>query len=443
MVANPIVEIDGDEMTQVLWGMVKEKLILPFLDLKLEYYDLGIANRDATDDKVTTMAAEAIKACNVGIKCQTITPNAKWVAELSLKRMYPSPNTTIRSVLGGTIVREPFTCSSIPRLVPGWADTVIVCRHAVADHTEAAELDIQVPGTVEIVFTPADGSEKQVLQVKEFTGAGVALAQFNTDEAITGFAHTCFKLAVSRKMPLYLSTKDTILQTYDARFKTIFGAVYESTYKEAMDAAGTPYTHLLIDDMVAINVKSSGGYVWACKNYDGDVQSEVVAQGFGSRALMRSMLHGDDGKSLLSEASHGTVHRHFVEYGKTGEAWTNPMSTVLTWTQGLRHRAQLDDNAALAAFSDKLEQAMRDVVDSGKVTKDLAAAVHGASLARDHYVTSGEFIDAVAAKLAGVSPPSPARPAFCLGRALCRLSQCRLCSDARCPCPVMQRDGCD
>ena len=245
-------------------------------------------------------------------------------------------------------------------------------------------------------------SDMRRVKVHEFKGAGVAMAQFNTDAAITGFAHTCFKLAVSRKMPLYLATKDTILQVYDARFKTIFDQTYQGTYKAQMDAYGAVYEHRLIDDMVAIAMKSSGGYVWACKNYDGDVQSEVVAQGYGSRALMRSMLHADDGNTILSEASHGTVHRHFVEYNQTGEAWTNPMSTVLTWTQGLRHRAQLDDNAALAAFSDKLEQAMADVVDAGTMTKDLASAIHKTSLQREHNVTSGEFVDAVALRVQGV-----------------------------------------
>ena len=397
VVQNPIVEIDGDEMTKVIWDMVKSKIITPFLDLNLEYFDLAIASRDATDDKITTEAAEAIKKCNVGVKCQTITPNAKWVAELGLKRMYPSPNTTIRSVLGGTIVREPYICGKIPKLIPGWEKSVVVCRHAVADHTEAAEIAVPGAGTVELVYTPDGGGEPVRVALPAFTGAGVALAQYNTDEAIKGFAHTCFKLAVARSLPLYLSTKDTILQVYDARFKAVFDELYASEYKAQMDALGEEvvYEHRLIDDMVAFVVKSPGGYVWACKNYDGDVQSEVIAQGFGARALMTSLLHSDDGKTLLSEASHGTVHRHFVQHCKGEAVSTNPMSTVLTWTKGLRHRAALDSHAELAAFCDIVEGEMLALVESGTVTKDLAAAIGGGTA----FVTTAEFVDALAARL--------------------------------------------
>ena len=396
IVENPIVEIDGDEMTKVMWDMVKSKLILPFLDLNLEYFDLGITARDACDDTVTTQAAEAINKCNVGVKCQTITPNAKWVAELGLKRMYPSPNTTIRKIVGGTIVREPYICDKIPKFIPGWADPVVICRHAVADHTEAAEMAVPGAGTVELVFTPADGGEPQRVALPQaFSGPGVALAQFNTDEAIRGFAHTCFKLAVARSLPLYLSTKDTILQVYDARFKDVFDELYAAEYK----AAGVVYEHRLIDDMVAFAVKSKGGYVWACKNYDGDVQSDMIAQGYGSRALMTSLLYSADGKTMLSDASHGTVHRHFMVHSRGGEVSTNPMSTVLTWTKGLRHRAELDGHAALTEFCGKLEGEMLALVESGVVTKDLAVAIHGAGAARETYVTTGEFVDALAAKL--------------------------------------------
>ncbi|KAG2617390.1 hypothetical protein PVAP13_3NG180583 [Panicum virgatum] len=382
-VANPVVEMDGDEMTRVFWKSIKDKLIFPFLDLDIKYFDLGLPHRDATDDKVTVEAAEATLKYNVAIKCATITPDEARVKEFGLKAMWKSPNGTIRNILNGTVFREPIICKNIPRLVPGWTKPICIGRHAFGDQYRATDAVIKGPGKLKLVF---EGKEEQVeLEVFNFTGAGgVALSMYNTDE----------------KWPLYLSTKNTILKKYDGRFKDIFQEVYEAGWKSKFEAAGIWYEHRLIDDMVAYALKSEGGYVWACKNYDGDVQSDFLAQGFGSLGLMTSVLVCPDGKTIEAEAAHGTVTRHYRVHQKGGETSTNSIASIFAWTRGLAHRAKLDDNARLLDFTQKLEAACIGAVESGKMTKDLALLVHGSSnVTRSHYLNTEEFIDAVADEL--------------------------------------------
>ncbi|KAJ1926276.1 Isocitrate dehydrogenase [NADP], mitochondrial precursor (Oxalosuccinate decarboxylase) [Tieghemiomyces parasiticus] len=377
-----------------------DRLILPYLKLDIKYYDLGMENRDKTDDKVTVEAAEAIKKYNVGIKCATITPDEARVKEFNLKQMWRSPNGTIRNILGGTVFREPILMKSVPRIVPGWTNPIVIGRHAFGDQYKATDFVVDRPGKFEILFTPADGSEPQRMEVYDFPGRGVGMAMYNVDDSISGFAHSCFRLALDKKYPLYMSTKNTILKRYDGRFKDIFQDIYEREYRTQYEAAGIWYEHRLIDDMVAQALKSSGGFVWACKNYDGDVQSDILAQGFGSLGLMASVLTTPDGKTLEAEAAHGTVTRHYREHQKGRETSTNPIASIFAWTRGLAHRAKLDENEALARFCTDLEQACIDTVDKdGIMTKDLALAIHGKQLERSHYVTTGEFMDHVTKKL--------------------------------------------
>ncbi|KQK09004.1 cytosolic isocitrate dehydrogenase [NADP] [Brachypodium distachyon] len=398
-VANPIVEMDGDEMTRVFWQSIKDKLIFPFLDLDIKYYDLGVLHRDATDDKVTVEAAEATLKYNVAIKCATITPDEDRVKEFNLKQMWRSPNGTIRNIINGTVFREPIICKNVPKLVPGWTKPICIGRHAFGDQYRATDAVLKGPGKLRLVF---EGKEETVdLEVFSFTGAGgVALSMYNTDESIQGFAAASMATAYDKKWPLYLSTKNTILKKYDGRFKDIFQEVYEAEWKSKFEAAGIWYEHRLIDDMVAYALKSEGGYVWACKNYDGDVQSDFLAQGFGSLGLMTSVLVCPDGKTIEAEAAHGTVTRHFRVHQKGGETSTNSIASIFAWTRGLAHRAKLDDNARLLEFAQKLEDACVGTVESGKMTKDLALLVQGSSnVTRSHYLNTEEFIDAVAAEL--------------------------------------------
>lgn len=375
-VANPVVELDGDEMTRVIWKMIKDLLILPYLDVEIDYYDLGMEHRDETDDKVTLDAAEAIKKHKVGIKCATITPDEARVKEFNLKKMWKSPNGTIRNELNGTVFREPIVIDNIPRLVPGWTKPVIIGRHAFGDQYKATDKVVDKPGKFIIKFVPEDGSEAEEIEAYDFKGPGVLMGMYNTDESITAFAHSCFKYALDRNYPLYMSTKNTILKKYDGRFKDIFQDLYDNEYKKDFDAKGLWYEHRLIDDMVAFCMKSSGGYVWACKNYDGDVQSDTLAQGYGSLGLMTSVLVSPDG-CVEAEAAHGTVTRHYRQHQKGQETSTNPVASIFAWTRGLAYRAKLDDNQELAAFSEKLEAAVVDTIRGGAMTKDLAICVKG------------------------------------------------------------------
>eukprot|EP00475_Leptophrys_vorax_P008654 TRINITY_DN15609_c0_g3_i3.p1 TRINITY_DN15609_c0_g3~~TRINITY_DN15609_c0_g3_i3.p1 ORF type:complete len:474 (-),score=47.92 TRINITY_DN15609_c0_g3_i3:234-1469(-) len=398
-VANPVVEMDGDEMTRIIWELIKEKLIFPFVELDIKYFDLGLPNRDATDDKVTVESAEATLKYNVAIKCATITPDEARVKEFGLKAMWKSPNGTIRNILNGTVFREPILMSNIPRLVPSWKRPITIGRHAFGDQYRATDTVIKGPGKLKLVYE-ADGQEPEVFEVYQFTGeGGVALAMYNTDESIRSFAESSMALAYEKKWPLYLSTKNTILKKYDGRFKDIFQAVYDAEWKGKYEAAGIWYEHRLIDDMVAYCMKSDGGYVWACKNYDGDVQSDMLAQGFGSLGLMTSVLVCPDGKTIEAEAAHGTVTRHYRVHQKGGETSTNSIASIFAWTRGLAHRAKLDGNDRLADFCAKLEAACVSTVEEGKMTKDLALIIHGASVSRDQYLNTQEFIDAVATKL--------------------------------------------
>eukprot|EP01119_Soliformovum_irregulare_P007820 TRINITY_DN2033_c0_g1_i1.p1 TRINITY_DN2033_c0_g1~~TRINITY_DN2033_c0_g1_i1.p1 ORF type:complete len:408 (+),score=144.07 TRINITY_DN2033_c0_g1_i1:61-1284(+) len=397
-VSGTVVEMDGDEMTRVIWAWIKEKLIFPFVDVPVEYYDLGMENRDKTDDKVTTDAADAIKKHNVGIKCATITPDEVRVKEFNLKKMWLSPNGTIRNILGGTVFREPIIISNVPRLVPGWTKPITIGRHAFGDQYRATDFVVTEPGTFEIVFTPASG-EKQVMKVYEFKERGVLMGMYNIDEQIKAFAHSSFQYALQKKWPLYLSTKNTILKRYDGRFKDIFEEIYQKDYKPQFDAAGIVYEHRLIDDMVAFAMKTDGGFVWACKNYDGDVQSDSLAQGFGSLGLMTSVLVCPDGKTVEAEAAHGTVTRHYREHQKGNETSTNPIASIYAWTRGLAHRAKLDGNADLDKFCTALESSCTELVESGKMTKDLALCIHGNGLKREHYLTTVAWLDALAALL--------------------------------------------
>jgi isocitrate dehydrogenase len=373
-VANPVVELDGDEMTRIIWQYIKDKLIHPYLDIDLEYYDLGVEHRDATNDKVTVDAAEAIRRHGVGVKCATITPDEARVKEFNLKEMWKSPNGTIRNILGGVIFREPIICRNVPRLVPGWTQPIIVGRHAFGDQYKATDFKVPGKGRLTIKFEGDDGTviEKEVFK---FPDAGVAMAMYNLDESIRDFARASLNYGLNRKYPVYLSTKNTILKAYDGRFKDIFEEVYQSEFKPRFDAAGITYEHRLIDDMVASALKWSGGYVWACKNYDGDVQSDTVAQGFGSLGLMTSVLMTPDGKTVEAEAAHGTVTRHYREHQKGKETSTNSIASIFAWTRGLAHRAKLDGNDELQRFADTLEKVCIDTVEAGFMTKDLALLV--------------------------------------------------------------------
>ncbi|OAQ33700.1 isocitrate dehydrogenase [NADP] [Linnemannia elongata AG-77] len=395
-VANPVVDLDGDEMTRIIWQSIKEKLILPHVNVDIKYYDLGMEHREKTKDQVTIDAAQAILKYNVGIKCATITPDEQRVKEFHLSEMYRSPNGTIRNILNGTVFREPILLKSIPKIVPGWTKPIVIGRHAFGDQYKATDFVAEGPGRFEMTFTPKNGGEAKKWVVYDFDGAGVGMAMYNTDESIIGFAHSCFKMALTKDMPLYLSTKNTILKKYDGRFKDIFEDIYQKNYKKEFEDKKIWYEHRLIDDMVAQGLKSSGGFVWACKNYDGDVQSDIIAQGYGSLGLMTSVLVTPDGKTLESEAAHGTVTRHYREHQKGRETSTNPIASIFAWTRGLAHRARLDNNPELLKFTLDLEKACVDTVDvSGIMTKDLALAIHGANLKREHYANTSEFMDAI------------------------------------------------
>ncbi|KAK4513601.1 Histone H4 [Mucor velutinosus] len=396
-VENPVVDLDGDEMTRIIWADIKDKLILPYLNLDIKYYDLGMEYRDQTDDQVTIDAAEAIKKYNVGIKCATITPDEARVEEFKLKKMWKSPNGTIRNILNGTVFREPIILDNIPRIVPGWTEPIVIGRHAFGDQYRSTDFVTDKAGKFEMSFTPADGSEPKKWTVFDFPqNGGVGMAMYNTNDSISGFAHSCFQMALTKKMPLYLSTKNTILKAYDGRFKDIFEEIYQKDYRKDFEKADLWYEHRLIDDMVAQALKSKGGFVWACKNYDGDVQSDILAQGYGSLGLMTSVLITPDGKTMEAEAAHGTVTRHYREYQKGNPTSTNPIASIFAWSRGLNHRANLDNNGALKKFTFDLEQACIDAVQRDNVmTKDLALAIHGKNLKPEHYVTTAEYMKRV------------------------------------------------
>jgi isocitrate dehydrogenase len=392
-VANPVVELDGDEMTRIIWKFIKDKLITPYIDVDIKYYDLGIEHRDATNDQVTIDAAEAIKKYQVGIKCATITPDEARVKEFNLKQMWKSPNGTIRNILDGTVFREPIVTNNVPRLVPNWTAPICIGRHAFGDQYRATDTVLKGKGKLTLTFTPEDGGEPQTFEVYNFKGDGVALAMYNTDESIRGFAQSCFNLALQKKWPLYFSTKNTILKKYDGRFKDIFQEIYEKEFKAQFEAAGLTYEHRLIDDMVASALKMNGNFVWACKNYDGDVQSDIVAQGFGSLGLMTSVLITPDGKVLEAEAAHGTVTRHYREHQKGRPTSTNPIASIFAWTRGLAFRGKLDNNQELINFCQALEQVCIETVESGKMTKDLAVSVYGSDVKHgEHYLYTEEFL---------------------------------------------------
>lgn len=394
-VANPVVELDGDEMTRIIWSLIKEKLIFPYLDVDIKYFDLGMEHRDLTNDQVTIDAANAIKQYGVGVKCATITPDEARVEEFGLKKMWKSPNGTIRNILDGTVFREPIIISNIPRLVPGWKQPICIGRHAFGDQYRATDFVTKGKGKLTITFTPEDGSKETSFEVYDFAGDGVAMAMYNTDESITGFAHACMNQALTKKWPLYLSTKNTILKKYDGRFKDIFQEVFDADFKEAFAEAGITYEHRLIDDMVAACMKWEGGYVWACKNYDGDVQSDTVAQGYGSLGLMTSTLVTPDGKTMEAEAAHGTVTRHFRMHQQGKPTSTNPIASIYAWTRGLAFRGKLDGNQKLIDFAEALEQVCVETVEEGKMTKDLALIVYGNDLKTENYLTTESFLDAL------------------------------------------------
>ncbi len=394
-VANPIVEMDGDEMTRIIWKSIKDKLIFPYLELDIKYFDLGMENRDATDDQVTVDAAEATLKYNVAVKCATITPDEARVKEFGLKKMWKSPNGTIRNIVGGTVFREPIICSNVPRLVPGWTKPINIGRHAFGDQYRATDTVIKGKGKLTMTFTPEDGGEVKSWDIYNYEGDGVGMAMYNTDESIYGFARSCFNQALMRNWNLYFSSKNTILKAYDGRFKDIFQEVYEQEYKGQFAAAGITYEHRLIDDMVAFCLKSEGGFVWACKNYDGDVQSDIVAQGFGSLGLMTSALITPDGKTMEAEAAHGTVTRHYRQHQQGKKTSTNPIASIFAWTQGLAFRGKLDGNEDLIRFAKTLEQVCVEVVESGKMTKDLAVCIHGDKVQPEHYLYTEDFLDVI------------------------------------------------
>jgi isocitrate dehydrogenase len=374
-VEKPIVELDGDEMTRIIWEMIRERLILPYLDVELDYYDLGIESRDASDDQITIDAAEAIKRYGVGVKCATITPDEARVAEFGLKQMWRSPNGTIRNILGGVIFREPIVIANVPRLVPSWTKPIVIGRHAFGDQYRATDIVVPGAGALTLTFTPADGSEPMELEVYDFPGGGVAMAMYNLDDSIRDFARACLRYGLERGYPVYLSTKNTILKRYDGRFKDLFEEIYETEFKAQFEQEGITYEHRLIDDMVAAALKWEGGYVWACKNYDGDVQSDTVAQGFGSLGLMTSVLMTPDGKTVEAEAAHGTVTRHYRQHQQSKPTSTNPIASIFAWTRGLQARARMDGTPAVGEFAQTLERVCVQTVEEGKMTKDLALLI--------------------------------------------------------------------
>ena len=390
-VKNPVVEIDGDEMTRIIWAMIKDKYITPYLDIDLKYYDLSIQSRDATDDQITVDAANAIKEFGVGVKCATITPDEGRVEEFGLKKMWKSPNGTIRNILGGTVFREPIVTKNVPKYVPGWEEPMVIGRHAFGDQYKATDVKIPGAGKLKMVYEPADGSEAQSWDVFEFKDSGVAMGMYNLDESIKGFARACFNYGLQRNYPVYLSTKNTILKQYDGKFMEIFQGVFDSEFKDAFDKKKLWYEHRLIDDMVAFAIKSKGGFVWACKNYDGDVQSDVVAQGFGSLGLMTSVLLTPDGNTVEAEAAHGTVTRHYREHQKGNETSTNPIASIFAWTRGLQYRGQFDGNQDLVDFAASLEEACVETVEQGDMTKDLALLVGEGQ----EFLTTAAFMDKV------------------------------------------------
>jgi isocitrate dehydrogenase len=402
-VAGSVVELDGDEMTRIIWQFIKDQLILPYADVRLEYYDLGIEHRDATDDQVTVDAAEAIKRHGVGVKCATITPDEARVEEFGLKKMWRSPNGTIRNILGGVIFREPIIISNIPRLVPGWTKPIVIGRHAHGDQYKATDFVVPGPGTVTITYTPDDGSAPMELQVAQFPGGGVAMGMYNFDDSIRDFARASMRYGLDRGYPVYLSTKNTILKAYDGRFKDLFAEVFEAEFKDEFAAAGITYEHRLIDDMVAAALKWEGGYVWACKNYDGDVQSDTVAQGFGSLGLMTSVLMTPDGRTVEAEAAHGTVTRHYRQHQQGKPTSTNPIASIFAWTRGLEHRGKLDGNPELVRFAEVLERVCVQTVEAGQMTKDLALLVG----ADQPFLTTQEFLAAIDANLQAAMASSP------------------------------------
>ncbi|KAM5206937.1 isocitrate dehydrogenase [NADP], mitochondrial isoform 1-T1 [Hipposideros larvatus] len=418
-VAKPVVEMDGDEMTRIIWQFIKEKLILPHVDVQLKYFDLGLPHRDKTDDQVTIDSALATQKYSVAVKCATITPDEARVEEFKLKKMWKSPNGTIRNILGGTVFREPIICKNIPRLVPGWTKPITIGRHAHGDQYKATDFVADRAGKFKMVFTPKDGSSPKEWEVYNFPAGGVGMGMYNTDESISGFAHSCFQYAIQKKWPLYMSTKNTILKAYDGRFKDIFQEIFEKHYKTDFDKNKIWYEHRLIDDMVAQVLKSSGGFVWACKNYDGDVQSDILAQGtlglwggvvgggsshssgFGSLGLMTSVLVCPDGKTIEAEAAHGTVTRHYREHQKGRPTSTNPIASIFAWTRGLEHRGKLDGNQDLIRFSQTLEKVCVQTVESGAMTKDLAGCIHGLSNVKlnEHFLNTSDFLDTIKSNL--------------------------------------------
>ena len=400
-VDNPVVELDGDEMTRIIWQFIKDKLIFPYLDLDVKYYDLGMESRDETNDQITIDAAEAIKKYKVGIKCATITPDEQRVEEFGLKQMWRSPNGTIRNIVGGTVFREPIICQNVPRLVPNWTHPICIGRHAFGDQYKATDTVIEGKGKLTMTFTPENGEPKS-WEVYNYVGeGGVAMSMYNTDESIYGFARSCFNKAYEKKWPLYLSTKNTILKAYDGRFKDIFQEVFQNEFKEKFDSIGITYEHRLIDDMVASALKWHGEFIWACKNYDGDVQSDTVAQGFGSLGLMTSTLLTSEGDVMEAEAAHGTVTRHYRQHQEGKATSTNPIASIFAWTRGLAFRGKLDKNQALIDFCTTLEKVCVDTVESGTMTKDLALCIHGKELNESHYVTTEQFLDALDKGLQG------------------------------------------
>ena len=394
-VKNSVVELDGDEMTRVIWEFIKNKLILPYLDIDIKYYDLGMKSRDDTDDQITIDSAKAIKEHNVGIKCATITPDEARVEEFKLKKMWRSPNGTIRNILGGTVFREPIICRNIPKLVPTWTDPLIIGRHAFGDQYRATDFKVPGKGKMEVKWTAEDGSNEIKYEVFNFPGPGIALSMYNLDKSIEDFARSCFNYGIIKKWPVYLSTKNTILKIYDGRFKDIFQDIFDKEFKSDFDKLNITYEHRLIDDMVACAMKWSGKYIWACKNYDGDVQSDTVAQGYGSLGLMTSVLLAPDGKTMEAEAAHGTVTRHYRMHQQGKETSTNPIASIFAWTRGLAHRGKLDDNEDLIKFSNTLEQVCIDCVENGSMTKDLAILIGPSS----NYLTTNQFLDELDGKL--------------------------------------------
>ena len=393
VVEHPVVEIDGDEMTRIIWKFIKEQLILPYLDIELLYYDLSIVSRDITDDQITIDAAEAIKKYKVGIKCATITPDEDRVKEFGLKKMYRSPNGTIRNIVGGTVFREPIIMKNVPRYVQGWTKPICIGRHAFGDQYKATDTIISGKGKLTMTFTPEDGSDTTTWEIYDFQEGGVAMSMYNIESSIYGFARSCMNRALDKGWPLYFSTKNTIMKAYDGRFKDIFQEVFDSEFKDKFQDAGITYEHRLIDDMVAAAMKWKGGFVWACKNYDGDVQSDTVAQGFGSLGLMTSTLVTPDGKIMEAEAAHGTVTRHYRQHQKGIETSTNPIASIFAWTRGLAHRGKLDNNQPLIDFCMTLETICIETIESGKMTKDLALLIHKENLNESHYLTTQKFLD--------------------------------------------------